>query len=230
MNADGHAPHHPTEATLRAYALGDLGAAQAEVTEQHALGCARCAAQVRAWRDELVSAIEALPTPDSVPPLRARPEPPRASPSRAHPAVPRGAWPAAAAVAGMLALAGGVWGGSQTSRLAGLRAEQAQVTRWLARSDLRVLTLKDVRREPSGRVLVLPDRRALFVLPEAPPGYVYAAWVARGWQRGDPMQLAQTSRAGVFEVNVGPNDYLCVSLEVRRPGARPTRVLGWTFL
>ncbi|GAA5534205.1 hypothetical protein [Deinococcus aluminii] len=227
MNEDGRAPH-PSETTLRAYALGQLSPPQAEVTERHVLRCDRCAARVRAWRDELVSAVEALPAPDTPPPLKMERSALAPRSGRVRPA-PSGLW--AAAVAGLLALGGLAWGGSQTARLGQVEAEQAQVARWLARDDLRVLTLKNARREVSGRVLALPDRRALFVLPEAPPGYVYAAWVARDWQRGDPVQLARTSRAGVFEVNVGANDYLCVSLEAQDAvPPRPGRVLGWTFL
>lgn len=223
MNAREPAAH-PDEATLRAYALGHLDPAREEEAERHALTCARCAARVSAWRDDLVAAVEALPAPARLPPLRVEA---RRPPRRWAP--PHLAW--AAALAGLLALAGTGWGGYQTSRLAELRAEQAQVTRWLARPDLRVLTLRNTGREPSGRALTLPGGRTLFVLPDAPPGQVYVAWVARDWHLGDPMQPAGTSRRGVFEVNLGPNDYLCVSLEADGTlPAGPTRVLGWAFL
>lgn len=216
---------HPDPTTLRAYAVGDLPAAQAAAVEAHALGCDLCRAQIVAWRGELVQMVEALPGAGPLPPMRVQPAPAAPLPARRA-----GRWPLVAGLAGLLALTGLGWGAQQRAHVAALRADQNRVAGWLAQPGLSVLQLRDRKRQPSGRLLVLPDRRALFVLPDPAPGQVYQAWVASNWKRGDRLTLASSSRRGVFEVSVGANDYICVSLEASGGAAQPTQVLGWTKL
>ncbi|MFB9991188.1 hypothetical protein ACFFLM_04215 [Deinococcus oregonensis] len=220
-------PMHPRPGLLRAYALGQLDGPPHTEVETHALACAECSAQIRQWRAELVAAIETLPQPEHLPPLRlpaAPAGPPQWWASR---------WSWAAAVAGLLVVGGLGWGTQQVqlAEQRGAQTERSQITRWLARPDLKVVVLRDIDRQIYSRALTLPDRRVLFVLPQPPAGQEYHAWVARDWQRGDPMQRTRVSSSGVFEIALGTNDYLCVSLEARgsRP-AGPTRVLGWAFL
>lgn len=221
-------PLHPQPSLLRAYALGQLSELPHTEVETHALACAQCSAQIRQWRAELVAALETLPQPEHLLPLRL----PAAVPVR-QPVGWASRWAWAAAVAGLLALGGVGWeirqAPSQTQNEA--QAERTRITRWLAQPDLQVVVLRGTDRQLYSRALTLPDRRVLFVLPQAPAGQEYHAWVARDWQRGDPMQRTLVSRSGVFEIALGSNDYLCVSLEARgsRP-EKPSRVMGWAFL
>lgn len=223
---------HPQPSLLRAYALGHLaGSPHAEV-ETHALACAQCSAQIRQWRAELVTALETLPQPEHLPPLRL----PASVPVR-QPGWWASRWVWAAAVAGLLALGGVGWeiqqspSQIQAQAQTEAQAERTRITRWLARPDLQVVVLRGTDRQIYSRALTLPDRRVLFVLPQAPAGQEYHAWVARDWQRGDPMQRTLVSRSGVFEIALGSNDYLCISLEARgsRP-EKPSKVMGWAFL
>ncbi|THF71552.1 hypothetical protein E7T06_02780 [Deinococcus sp. Arct2-2] len=220
-------PLHPQLSLLRAYALGQLVGPPHTQVETHALACAECSAQIRQWRAELVAALETLPQPEHLPPLRL----PAGVPARPpRPLVSYWAW--AAAVAGVLAV-GSV--GRDTLQIrqtqAQAQAEQTQITRWLAQPDVQVVVLRGAGRRLYSRALTLPDRRVLFVLPQAPAGQEYHAWVAHHWQRGDLMQRALVSQSGVFEIGLGANDYLCVSLEARdsRPKG-PTKVMGWALL
>lgn len=50
---------HPPD--LRAYALGDLPAAEAAAVERHLAGCRTCRRDVRRWREELEWTVAALP-------------------------------------------------------------------------------------------------------------------------------------------------------------------------
>lgn len=218
----GRAVTHPPADDLRAYALGDLPYPAAGEVDAHLAACEACRARVWAARAELVRLTEALP------PL----EPQAASwervRRRVRPAPPR-PWLVAAALA-LLALGG--WGLWQQRLSVGLRAEQQVISGWLARPDVTLVTLLGAARQPSGRVLLAADRTALFVLPPAPPGEVYHAWVGlkRGWKPGDPLRLARSSTGGVFQAEVGDSDYLCLSLERDPAPTQPTHLLGWASL
>ncbi|WP_161883265.1 hypothetical protein [Deinococcus alpinitundrae] len=240
--------NHPAPTTLQAYALGDLPGPAQRLTEAHVLNCSVCRAQVLACRSELVRQVEALPAALPVetvlPPLR-RPEVSRAPVLWRPPAVLH--WPSLARVGALLLVAGLDWAGLSWAGLGGsgreraaqqqtavLAAEQRQVARWLAQPGVRLLSLTDRQRRPSGHLLLLPSREVLFVLPPAPSGQVYQVWVAAHWKRGDPLTPATRSARGLLSAPVGVNDYVCVSLEDARRDmtgqTRPTKLLGWTML
>lgn len=216
---------HLERSVLRAYAAGDLHGPAGEAAEAHLLGCPVCRAQVVAWRAELTRQVEALPLAGELPPLH-RPVLQRTLP----PTFRRPRW-SSLALTGLAALGLG-WGVWQRVQVAALRAEQRQVAGWLAQPDVSLLSLQDTRQQPAGRVLVLPSRRVLFVLPPPARGQVYQVWVAANWKRGDPLTPQGNSRRGTFSADVGRNDYVCVSLEnaAGPPPARPTQILGWTML
>ena len=214
---------HLSSAQLRAYALGDLNPAAARRLEAHLQGCPACRERVLALREELVTLVEELPTAEpqagSFALVQARSRARRTS---------RTPWLAAAVLALATFTLG--WGLQERQMAASARQQQAVVAGWLARPDLRVLTLRSRQQKTAGRVLLAADR-ALFVLPPPPAGQAYHAWVGlkRGWKYGDPMRLATSSRSGVFVVPLGDTDYLCYSLERAAQPKRPSRVLGWAY-
>ncbi|AWN23587.1 hypothetical protein DKM44_10395 [Deinococcus irradiatisoli] len=216
---------HLADATLRAYALGDLPLPAQQAAEGHVLGCPLCRAQVIRWRDDFAAQVDALPSAGRLPPLRR----PHGAPAKRH-LPPR--W-SALTLPGLLmlsVLALG-WGGWQQHQASALRAEQRQVAGWLAQPQLKVLAMQDTKRRPTGQLLLLPSREVLFVLPPPAPGKVYQVWVAAHWHRGDKLTPQLSSRRGTFSASVGENDYVCVSLEdAGRQPTKPSRILGWSMV
>ena len=220
-------PHTSVE-QLRLYALGVLGPADRLRVEAHLPVCPACRAVLGVRQSEVVRAVEALPVPEFLPTLHA--PPPRPAPTARG--WPRTAQAAVAALA-LLTVTGLGWNLQQAAIQKSGQLERQEVTAWLARPDVRLVTLSDLHQRPSGRVLISADGEALFVLPDAPPSLEYRAWVARDWHPGQPMTLAHESPRGTFTVSLGRNDYLCLSLE--RPGAPRTgparsQILGKAFL
>lgn len=215
---------HPSKAQLRAYALGDLPDNVARATEAHLRVCGACREAVRATRDETVRLTDALP------PAEPHEDTWRAVRRRTRTDRPR-PWLAAAAVA-LIAVGG--WGGWQAQMTRELRHDRQALEGWLLRPGVRALALTDRARRVRGRVLLAAGGTALFALPPPPPGYRYHAWVGASsrWTFGDPVRWVGSSADGVFEVAVGPTDYLCVSLERGARPERPTwaRVVGFLFL
>lgn len=214
---------------LRAYALGELPPPAARRVEAQLRRSARDRAAVVAWREDFVAEVEAAPP--VAPPahvlsaLRAR------LAGDHSPRAPARAWMLAASVSGVLCVAALGWGWQATRESRALASEQQLVTRWLARADVRAVPLTWSDGSVRGRVLVLPDGRALFVLPrEAPPGKTYQAWVARNWTFGEKLTSVATSERRVFEGRYDGNDYLCVSVEASGGSAQPTGWLGGAFL
>ncbi|WP_425145225.1 hypothetical protein [Deinococcus sp.] len=221
---------HPDDARLRQYALGLLGSAGRAQVEAHLSVCLHCRMAVNETRADLVTAVEGLPAPGPLPPLRLVDLAVTAPTIPARP--PRVGWPLVAVLT-LLALAGLGWGLRQTAQQQALAAQQRLVSGWLARPDVSALTLTDLKKQPSGQVLLSKSGRVLFVLPDPPAGMEYRAWVAHDWHLGQPMTLAVQSRSGVFVLDLGQNDYLCLSLErpeTPRSGPTPQRILGKAFL
>ena len=228
MSAAGSARSHASDEQLRRYALGLLSQAQSRRVETHLSGCAGCRAVVAARQADLVRAVETLPAPGPLPPLRAAPTP------FSQPARPSH-WPLTASVAALalavLALATLSWNAQPSAARSDLQGERQLISGWLSRPDVRLVALSDVHKRPAGQVLISAAGQALFVLPAAPAGLEYRAWVARDWHLGEPMMLARQSRGGAFVVSLGDNDYICLSLD--RPDASragPTHILGKAFL
>ncbi|GGR07109.1 zf-HC2 domain-containing protein [Deinococcus ruber] len=231
MNAGPHLNPGP----LERYALGLLAPSDAQRIEDHLSSCTACRRALVEQQDALIAAVEALPSPGPLPALRLS-EQPLVRP--APPPAQRAIWPLVASLALLVAAFGLGWGQQQSSARQRLEAQQQLVSGWLARADVRALTLTDLKRRPSGRVLIdvgehqsgTKNGQGLFVLPDAPAGLEYRAWVARDWHLGDPMTLVSRSRSGIFKVALGVNDYLCLSLD--RPDAPttgPQHILGKAF-
>ena len=226
MNMAGNQAPHLSAEQLRLYALGLLDPAHQQRVEAHLPACPACRETVASQQAELVRAVESLAPPGPLPLLRVSRQvrPPR-----------RFGWPPAAAAAVLLAVLAAAslgWNVQQSAARTAERQQSQLVSRWLTRPDVRLVALTDLKRQPSGKVLVSsgPAAEALFVLPGAPAGYEYRAWVARDWHLGEQMRLARQSRGGAYVVALADNDYLCLSLE--RPGTpptRPTRILGKAF-
>ncbi|ULH17217.1 zf-HC2 domain-containing protein (plasmid) [Deinococcus sp. KNUC1210] len=225
---------HPNREPLERYALGLLAPNDAQRIEDHLRSCLPCRRALVEQQDALIAAVEALPAPGPLPPLRLRVQ----TPVRPRPPQPLAAWPLVASLALLVAALGLGWGWQQSSARQRLEAQQQLVSGWLARADVRALTLTDLKRRPSGRVLIdvaeqqsgTTAGQGVFVLPDPPAGLEYRAWVARNWKLGDPMTLVSRSRSGIFKVALGVNDYLCLSLDRSdAPRTRPQHILGKAF-
>ncbi|AZI41937.1 hypothetical protein EHF33_03535 [Deinococcus psychrotolerans] len=232
---------HPEETVLRAYAVGDLsGQAQIRI-ETHLLDCAACRAQVVVWQNELVAQVEALPRAGELPPLRrtlrltSQASASRTRPKRPHLSAHQPRWLVIVLTSALTLTAGAIgWGGWQQAQANTLRAEQRQVTDWLAQPGVAALGLRAKDRPAAGHLLLLPSREVLFVLPPPIPGKVYQVWVASNWKRGDPLTPSTRSAHSVLTASVSGSDYVCISLEDKSRDmtgqTRPALILGWASL
>lgn len=220
---------HVTDEHLKLYALGLIDAANTPSIEAHLSGCVDCRTVVAMWQADLVAAVEALPAVGDLPPLRAVVSTPLTVQRLSSSNGTRASIFAAVVLVGV-AMVGSVWKVPQRADPSALQVERQLVSDWMARADTRLIALTDIKDRHTGKVLIASSGQALFALPEAPAGFEYRAWVARHWHRGEPMIFARASRNGIFMVNVGVNDYLCLSLDrPEAPRIRPVHILSKAF-
>jgi anti-sigma-K factor RskA len=199
---------HPTD-LLAEYILGGLEPQEQQELEAHLQSCASCRAELATLNKTLVAMVESLPAPE-VPANNWQGIQQKLRPSLS-PAARRWRWESWALAASLvLALAGLWWGFRQNQLVQTLRAENTIVSRWLARSDVRVMALPQVEGQTFGSVILLPDGRALFVLKELPAkNQTYQAW---GYINDDEVSLGITS-GHLLEISYTGYEELAMSLE-----------------
>ncbi len=229
---------HP-KSQLAEYAMRALPPDEARAVEAHVLSCEVCQAELRQLDAALVALVESLPP--VTPPAacwerieaqlerqRAAPSAePEPAPSAPRPGAgwpwPRGAWVLAAAIGVLLVGASLLWCYRQQQAYQQLEREQQLVAAWLARGDVETRLLQARDGALLGRVLLLPDGRALFVLREPPAaGRAYQAW----GHTGDGLASLVVSERPVFEVLGRGFEALYLSLEPKGGSPQPTTPLG----
>ena len=207
------------------YALDALTPEERRAYEEHLEGCERCQEELQSFWETTEALAVAASGPEPGAGLRdrilagARAEPQTVVPfaSRRSRAVP--VLGAAAAVAAVVAVAVGIWalqvsGDLDDARIALDREREAAEI--LADPDGREVSLE----QGDGRVVVLPDGRAVLVLDEladAPADKTYVAWIIEG---GTPAAAAAFAGRDARDVvgldgSVDAGDVVAVTVEDR---------------
>ena len=211
------------------YALDALDPAERRAYEDHLEECERCQEELGSFWETTDALAVAASGPVSGDDLRERVlAAARAEPQNLIPFAPRRlravpALAAVAAVAAVVAIGVGIWatqvsGDLDDARLALERERQAAAV--LSDPAARTVALESGQ----GRLVVLPDGRAVLVLDDldaAPAGKTYEAWIVEG---GSPVP------AGIFpgaedrdlvplEGTVDPGDVVAVTVEEERVSA-----------
>jgi anti-sigma-K factor RskA len=225
---------HPMDAIID-HALGLLEPHEIVPLEEHLKTCKTCRADFHRLRGTFALLPEELQP--VAPPLgsweriqsRLRP-----APSPVVKFAPRRLWSrfAAAAVLTLVLSSLGLALWRSQVVLQDTTQALAVVNRWLARADVRFAPLleRDTQRS-IGRVLVLPDGRALIVMPQSPPaGRSYQVWGLNERLPSAVAELLGVSSQSVFEVRTRAYSWFWVTLEPVRGSQSPTTSLGWSFV
>ena len=219
--------NHPHD-DLTPYMLGELDDPERARLEAHLASCGACQRELESMERTFVAMVEELPSQTPPPHVwdaiaartgvqatspHVRVEPPAPSRRTARPMW--GALAMAAAVA--IAATGVLWGWEQRQSYLDLRAEQAQITRWLTRPDIQARTFASADGAYGGTVLFQPDGRALVVMrSDAPPRRSYQAW---GIGADGAVSL------GVLEdrtLEISAEGFQQIAVSLEPPGGSPT--------
>lgn len=220
--------NHPRD-DLTPYLLDELDAAERARVEEHLASCASCRSELRRLEEAYVAMVDELPS-KAPPPhvwdaierrtgvVESTTTPP---PSQRRAPALWGALAMAAAVA--IAATSALWGWDQRQSYLDLRAEQAQITRWLTQPDVQIRTFVTADGAHGGTVLFEADGRALVVMrDQAPPRRSYQAW---GIGADGAVSLGVLEDR-TLEVPAEGFQQIAVSLEPAGGSPAPTTVLG----